>query len=195
MPRPYAHRMANVIANLSAGVSGASAPPLLAGTGSQQRQLIVVATSDRGLAGGFNSGIVRAAREKIAGLIAEGKDVKIITVGRKGRDQLRRAYGARFVETYEIGTKPAGFGLVKPIASNILDLYMGGQFDVVTLIYSHFKSVVTQTPTVQQIQSPPPADFASPMRNRACSTIANPDERRHHPAGALLPTEYLGADY
>ena len=124
--RPYAHRMASVIANLSAGVSGPSAPLLLAGTGSQARHLIVVATSDRGLAGGFNSGIVRAAREKIAALIAEGKDVKIITVGRKGRDQLRRAYGTRFVESYEIGVKPAGFGMVKPIAQKILDLYLGG---------------------------------------------------------------------
>ncbi len=90
--RPYAARMAAVIANLAAGVSGPSAPQLLAGTGSDQRHLVVVATSDRGLAGGFNSSIVRAAREKIATLLATGKDVKIITIGRKGRDQLRRAY-------------------------------------------------------------------------------------------------------
>jgi F-type H+-transporting ATPase subunit gamma len=159
--RPYAHRMASVIANLSAGVSGPSAPLLLAGTGSEQRHLVVVATSDRGLAGGFNSGIVRAAREKIAALIAEGKDVKIITVGRKGRDQLRRAYGARFVETYEIGTKAAGFALVKPIAQRILDAYLAGEFDVVTLIYSHFKSVVTQTPTVKQL-IPSVTDVADP---------------------------------
>src|ERR1700733_7245356 len=103
--RPYARGMANVIANLAAGVSGPSAPLLLAGTGSDKRHLVIVATSDRGLAGGFNSGIVRAAREKIASLIAEGKDVKIITVGRKGRDQLRRLYGTRFVESYEIGIK------------------------------------------------------------------------------------------
>ena len=81
--------MATVIANLAAGVSGPSAPLLLAGTGKDQRHLVIVATSDRGLAGGFNSGIVRAAREKIAALLAEGKDVKIITIGRKGRDQLR----------------------------------------------------------------------------------------------------------
>ena len=87
--RPYARSMANVIANLAAGVSGPSAPLLLAGTGKDQRHLIIVATSDRGLAGGFNSGIVRAAREKIAALLAEGKDVKIITIGRKGRDQLQ----------------------------------------------------------------------------------------------------------
>src|SRR5215831_21306351 len=90
--RPYARGMANVIANLAAGVSGPSAPLLLAGTGSDKRHLIIVATSDRGLAGGFNSSIVRAAREKIAALIAEGKDVKIIAIGRKARDGLRRQY-------------------------------------------------------------------------------------------------------
>ncbi len=90
--RPYARGMANVIANLAAGVSGPSAPLLLAGTGSDKRHLVIVATSDRGLAGGFNSGIVRAAREKISGLLAEGKDVKIITIGRKARDQLKRTY-------------------------------------------------------------------------------------------------------
>jgi len=149
--RPYARSMANVIANLSAGVSGPSAPLLLAGTGKDQRHLLIVATSDRGLAGGFNSGIVRTAREKIASLIAAGKDVKIITIGRKGRDQLKRQHGSRYVENYEIGIKPAGFALVKPVAEKILDLYRAGDFDVVTLIYSSFKSVVTQTPTVRQL--------------------------------------------
>ncbi|HXJ01217.1 MAG TPA: F0F1 ATP synthase subunit gamma [Micropepsaceae bacterium] len=149
--RPYARRMASVIANLAAGVSGPSAPRLLAGTGSDQRHLIVVATSDRGLAGGFNSGIVRAAREKIAALIADSKDVKIITIGRKGRDQLRRTYGNRFVQSYELGIKAAGFALVKPIAQQILDMFNGGEVDVVTLIYSRYKSVVTQIPTARQL--------------------------------------------
>src|ERR1700742_3554247 len=142
--RPYAQRMSAIISNLAAGVSGPSAPLLLAGTGSDKRQLVVVATSDRGLAGAFNSSIVRAARQKIAALIAEGKDVKIITVGRKARDQLRRQYGNRFVESYEIGLKAPGLGLVKPIAQRLLDLYQGGELDVVTLIFSRFKSVVTQ---------------------------------------------------
>ncbi|HVV26657.1 MAG TPA: F0F1 ATP synthase subunit gamma [Rhizomicrobium sp.] len=149
--RPYARGMASVIANLAAGVSGPSAPLLLAGTGSDKRHLLVVATSDRGLAGGFNSGIVRAAREKIAGLIAEGKDVRIITIGRKARDQLRRLYGDRFIESYEVGLKSPDFALVKPIAQRILDAYTGGSFDVVTLVYSSFKSVVSQTPTVRQL--------------------------------------------
>jgi len=149
--RPYARGMANVIANLAAGVSGPSAPLLLAGTGSDKRHLVIVATSDRGLAGGFNSSIVRAAREKIAALLAEGKDVKIITIGRKARDQLKRTYGNRTIESYEVGLKAPGFALVKPIAQRVLDAYSNGEFDVVTLIYSSFKSVVTQTPRVQQL--------------------------------------------
>ena len=149
--RPYAQRMSAIISNLAAGVSGPSAPLLLAGTGSDKRHLVIVATSDRGLAGGFNGGIVRAAREKIAGLIAEGKDVKIIAIGRKARDGLRRAYGNRLIETYEVGIKAPSFALVKPIAQRVLDAYTNGEFDVVTLIYSSFKSVVTQTPRVQQL--------------------------------------------
>jgi F-type H+-transporting ATPase subunit gamma len=149
--RPYARSMANVIRNLASGVSGPSAPLLLAGTGRDQRHLIVVATSDRGLAGGFNSGIVRLARERITALLAEGKDVKIITVGRKGRDQLRRLHGQRIIETYEVGLKAPSMGIVKPVAQKILDLYAAGDFDIVTLINSQFKSVVTQTPTARQL--------------------------------------------
>ena len=149
--RPYARSMAAVIAHLAAGVSGPSAPLLLAGTGSDKRHLVIVATSDRGLAGGFNSSIVRAAREKIAGLIEAGKDVKIITIGRKARDQLKRAYGNRYVESYEVGLKAPSLALVKPIAGRVLTAYANGEYDVVTLIYSSFKSVVTQTPRVQQL--------------------------------------------
>jgi F-type H+-transporting ATPase subunit gamma len=149
--RPYARGMANVIANLAAGVSGPSAPPLLAGTGSDKRHLIIVATSDRGLAGGFNGSIIRAAREKIAGLIAHGKDVKIIAIGRKARDGLRRAYGNQLLETFEVGIKAPSFALVKPIAQKVLQAYANGEYDVVTLIHSSFKSVVTQTPRVLQL--------------------------------------------
>ena len=143
--RPYAQGMALVIANLASGVSGSSAL-LLAGTGSDKRHLVIVATSDRGLAGGFNGSIIRLAREKIGALIAEGKDVKIITIGRKARDGLRRLHGARFVESYEVGLKAPNFALVKPIAQQVLNAYQAGEYDVVTLIHSSFKSVVTQTP-------------------------------------------------
>jgi F-type H+-transporting ATPase subunit gamma len=149
--RPFAQRMAAMIANLAASVSGPSAPLLLGGTGKDDRHLIVVATADRGLAGAFNSSIVREARRKIAELTAAGKTVKIITIGRKGRDQLRRQYGAQFIENYEVGLKTPGLALVRPIANQILELYNSGEFDVVTLVYSRFKSVVTQTPTFKQL--------------------------------------------
>ena len=149
--RPYARRMASVIANLAKSVSGPSAPLLLAGTGKDQRHLIVVAASDRGLAGGINSNVVRAARERIAALIAQGKDVRILTIGRKARDGLRRQFGSRFVESYELGLKPPGFDLIQPIAQQIIDLYLGGEIDVVTLFYSQFKSVIAQVPTARQL--------------------------------------------
>ncbi len=148
--RPYAQQMASIIANLATGVSG-EAPLLLGGTGSDQRHLVIVATSDRGLAGAFNGSIVRAARVKIQALIDAGKDVKILTIGRKGRDQLRRQYGSRFIESYELGLKGPNLALVKPMAQQVLDLYAAGEFDIVTLIYSRFRSVVTQVPTVKQL--------------------------------------------
>ena len=144
--RPYAQRMAAVIANLAAGVSGAGAPRLLVGTGSDQNQLVVVATSDRGLAGGFNSSIVRAAREHINRLIADGKTVKLLVVGKKARDQLRRTYSDRIVAFHEAGAKPS-LETAQPVANEILALFEAGEVDVVTLFYSRFKSVVTQTPT------------------------------------------------
>ena len=149
--RPYAKRMAEVIAGLAASVSGNSAPLLLAGTGADQRHLLIVATSDRGLAGGFNSSIVRLAREKIAELIGAGKEVKLIVVGRKARDQLRRQYGNLFVGNYEAGTKTPTLDVVKPIAEKVLSLYQAGELDVVTLINSQFKSVATQIPTARQL--------------------------------------------
>jgi F-type H+-transporting ATPase subunit gamma len=149
--RPYAQRMAAVIGNLAGGMTGPDAPLLLAGNGRDQRHLVIVATSDRGLAGGFNSGVARAARDRINALVAEGKDVKIIAIGRKGRDQLRRLHGSRILETYELGIKTATLGLVRPIARKIIDMYLNGETDVVTLFSSRFKSVVTQTPTARQL--------------------------------------------
>jgi len=148
--RPYAQRMAAVIANLAAGVSGAGAPKLLVGTGSDQNQLVVVITADRGLAGGFNSSIVRAAREHIAGLINGGKTVKLLIVGRKARDQLRRAYSDRIVGFHEAGDKPT-LAKAQPVADEILALFEAGQVDVVTLFYSRFRSVVSQVPTAKQL--------------------------------------------
>ena len=148
--RPYAERMAAVIANLAAGVSGDGAPKMLVGTGSDARHLVVVITSDRGLAGGFNSSIVRMARERIGSLIAAGKDVKIIVVGKKARDQLKRFYGDRYVAFYEAGANPS-LAVAQVIAEKIAELFEAGEVDVVSLAFSKFKSVVTQTPTFQQL--------------------------------------------
>ena len=148
--RPYAERMAAVIANLAAGVSGDGAPKLLVGTVSDRRPLVVVATSDRGLAGGFNSSIVRAARERIQALLDEGKEVRILTVGRKARDQLRRLYGALTVGAIEAGGNPS-LDRAEEIAAKIRELFDAGEVDVVTLFYSRFASVISQVPTAKQL--------------------------------------------
>jgi F-type H+-transporting ATPase subunit gamma len=150
--RPYAQRMAAVIANLAAGVSGDGAPRLLAGTGRDQRHLIIVAAADRGLAGGFTSSIVRFAREKISSLLAEGKDVRIICVGKKARDQLRRQYGDKVVESFDLSAhRSLTLAVAQPIADQALSLFEAGDVDVVTLIYSRFKSVISQVPTANQL--------------------------------------------
>ena len=136
--RPYAERMAAVIANLAAGVSGEGAPKLLVGTGSDQRHLVVVATSDRGLAGGFNSSIVRAARERISQLRDEGKDVRIMTVGRKSRDQLKRFLGANPGGAFEAGGNPS-LERAEEVSTKIQEMFEAGEVDVVTLFFSRFK--------------------------------------------------------
>jgi F-type H+-transporting ATPase subunit gamma len=150
--RPYAERMAAVISNLASGVTGDSAPRLLVGTGSDQKHLVIVAVADRGLAGGFSSSIVRAARERIAALIEEGKDVQIIGVGKKARDPLRRMFGARLIETFDLSAdRSPSLATAQPIADMILAKFEAGEADVVTLFYSRFKSVVSQTPTAKQL--------------------------------------------
>lgn len=150
--RPYARRLASVIANLAAGVSGDGAPALLAGTGRDDRHLVVVAAADRGLAGGFTSSIVRAARAHIDGLIAEGKDVKIVCVGKKVTAQLRRLYATRIVENFDLSAyRQFTLSVAQPIADVVTKLYEAGDVDVVTLFYSRFKSVVQQIPTALQL--------------------------------------------
>ncbi|MBS0360042.1 MAG: F0F1 ATP synthase subunit gamma [Proteobacteria bacterium] len=146
--RPYAERMASVIANLAAGVSGEGAPKLLVGTGSDKRHLIVVATSDRGLAGGFNSSIVRAARERINRLRNEGKDVQILTVGRKARDQLRRLGNS--AGSFEAGANPS-LAVAEEVSAKVRELFDAGEVDVVTLYFSKFKSVISQAATGVQL--------------------------------------------
>jgi len=151
--RPFAERMDRVLGNIAAGMAGnAGAPRLLAGTGASQVHLLIVATGERGLAGAFNSSIVRLAREHINRLLAEGKEVKILTVGRKGHEQLRRLYEKNIVDRVELrGVRTIGFANAEDIARKVLDLFEAGQFDVATLFYARFRSVVQQIPTAQQI--------------------------------------------
>lgn len=173
--RPYAERMAAVIANLAAGVSGDGAPKLLVGTGASQRHLVVIATSDRGLAGGFNSSIVRAARVRIDALLAEGKDVKIMTVGRKARDQLRRLHAQRLVETFEVGGNPS-LAVAEEVSAKIQSMFAAGEIDVVTLFFSKFQSVVTQTPTAKQLIPAEVAAGSTPIDLKGASYEYEPDE-------------------
>jgi F-type H+-transporting ATPase subunit gamma len=150
--RPYARKMADVIANLAAGVSGDGAPKLLAGTGADKKHLVVVATGDKGLAGGFNTNVIRAAKERVNSLVAHGKDVRIIAVGRKVRDGLTRIYGDKIIRTFELSEhKVIGMATAEPIAALIADEFEAGNADVVTLIYSRFQSVISQVPTPKQL--------------------------------------------
>lgn len=150
--RPYANRMARVIANLAAAVSGESAPLLLRGTGRDQVHLLVVMTSERGLCGGFNTQIVRAAREKITELQAAGKTVKIMAVGKKGRDQLRRLHGDKIVRYVDLSAhRNVGADAAHIVSEALLELFAAGEFDVATLFFSRFKSVISQVPTAAQL--------------------------------------------
>jgi len=154
--RPYAERMSKVLGSIAAAVAGSdSAPKLLAGTGSDNVHLLVVCTAERGLCGPFNSSIVRLAREKANALRGAGKDVKILCVGRKGFDQLRRQYSKQIIETIELrGVRVLGFEQGEMIAKKIVALFDDGAFDVCTLFFSRFKSVIAQVPTAQQIIPP-----------------------------------------
>ncbi|MFM9163380.1 MAG: F0F1 ATP synthase subunit gamma, partial [Methylocystis sp.] len=149
--RPYAERMEGVLANLAAGVS-AGGPQLLAGNGRDNVHLLVVATAERGLCGAFNSSIVRLAREHILRLQAQGKTVKIICVGKKGYDQLRRQFEKEIIELIELrGLRQIGFENADEIGKKIIGLFETEQFDVATLFFSKFKSVILQVPTAQQL--------------------------------------------
>jgi F-type H+-transporting ATPase subunit gamma len=181
--RPYAARMASVIANLAAGVSGDSAPPMLAGTGSQRRELIVVATADKGLAGGFNSAIARTARDYITAQIAAGREVSVLPVGRKAKNQLKRLFGDRFVAAPEAGVP--SLAKAQEISDLISRRFEDGETDVVTLFYNRFVSVVSQVPTRQQL-IPAQIAGASPKIDLKGATYEyEPDEATI--LAALLP--------
>ncbi|WP_435257892.1 F0F1 ATP synthase subunit gamma [Thioclava sp. FR2] len=151
--RPYAERMNAVMAGLAAGVGQSeSAPKLLAGTGKDQVHLLVVMTAERGLCGGFNSTIVRLAKARANELLAAGKTVKILTVGKKGREQLRRDLSQYFVGHVDLSeVKRLGYANAQGIARDILARFEAGEFDVATIFFNRFQSVISQVPTAQQI--------------------------------------------
>jgi F-type H+-transporting ATPase subunit gamma len=151
--RPYSERMATVLANLASSMQGRDdAPTLLAGNGRDQVHLLVVATAERGLCGGFNSSIAKLAREHADRLIGQGKTVKIFTVGKKGNDSLKRLYGKYFVDAVDFrGQKSITFANARDVAARILKMFDEGQFDVATLFFAEFKSVISQKPTALRL--------------------------------------------
>ncbi|MEP1292009.1 MAG: F0F1 ATP synthase subunit gamma [Nitratireductor sp.] len=160
--RPYSERMAVVLANIANAVSGTDAPPLMTGTGKDDVHLLVVCTAERGLCGSFNSQIARLAREHTRKLLSAGKTVKIICVGKKGYDILRRDYANLIVERVDLReAKQIGFAHADGVAKKVISLFDAGEFDVCTLFYSQFKSVISQIPTAQQLIPAKPATEAA----------------------------------
>ncbi|MEN8664545.1 MAG: F0F1 ATP synthase subunit gamma [Polycyclovorans sp.] len=183
--RPYTERFNAVLGGLAASVGGSdSAPKLLSGTGSDQTHLLVVMTAERGLCGGFNSNIAKLARAKAQELIAAGKTVKVLTVGKKGRDALKREFGELFVGHVDLTeVKRVGYDDAQGIARDILDRFDGGEFDVATIFYAKFVNVVTQIPTAQQII---PASFEDAEADGA-STLYDYEPSEEAILADLLP--------
>ena len=172
--RPYAERMEAVLGNLAAGVEGSpSAPRLLAGTEKDETHLLIVATSERGLCGGFNSSIVKLARAHILKLESEGKTVKILTVGKKGREQLRRDQAERMIGHVDLSeVKRIAYTNASEVAQEVITRFNADEFDVCTIFFNRFKSVISQIPTEQQLI---PAVF-EPVEGAASQYDYEPDE-------------------
>ena len=169
--RPYSERMGAVLANITQAIGGGGdAPALMTGTGKDDVHLLIVCTAERGLCGGFNSQIARLARDHIRRLLADGKQVKIICVGKKGFDILRRDYGSLILERVDLReVKTLGFVNADAIARKVIHLFNEGGFDICTLFYSQFKSVISQIPTAQQIIPAAQASAAAATSNGAAS--------------------------
>ncbi|WOH82038.1 F0F1 ATP synthase subunit gamma [Bradyrhizobium sp. BEA-2-5] len=184
--RPYADKMSAVISNIASAAAGSpGAPVLLAGTGRDQVHLLLVCTGERGLSGAFNSSIVRLARERALALMAQGKDVKFFCVGRKGYEQLRRQFDKQIVEHLDLrSVRQLGFVNAEDIAKKVLARFEAGEFDVCTLFYSRFKSVIAQIPTAQQVI---PLEVAAPAANAAPSTSYEYEPEEDQILGSLLP--------
>lgn len=175
--RPYAEAMDKILASLGASFKGGTGPRLLAGTGSDKVHLVIVATADRGLCGGFNSSIVREARRNIRALLAEGKTVKIFCVGRKGREQLRRDFGNHIVETItDLGRPRLSFGDAHKVTARVMEMFAAGEFDVASVIFNRFKSAMTQIVTRQQLIPPPAPEAAQPATMGGAVYEFEPDE-------------------
>jgi len=154
--RPYAERVERVLTSLAGGVAqGSQAPRLLQGSGAEQTHLLVVCTGERGLCGAFNTSIVRLARDRANALAQAGKTVKILCVGKKGYDQLRRTHERAIIEQIDLrGVRTISYATAQPIAKKVIELFEAGEFDVCTLFFARFKSVISQIPTAQQIIPP-----------------------------------------
>jgi len=184
--RPYAEKMDAVISNIASAAAGSpGAPALLAGTGRDQVHLLLVCTGERGLSGAFNSSIVRLARERALSLLNQGKEVKIFCVGRKGYEQLRRTFEKNIVEHVDLrSVRQLGFVNAEDIAKKVLARFEAGEFDVCTLFYSRFKSVISQIPTAQQII---PLLVEEPAANAGPSTSYEYEPEEDEILTRLLP--------
>ncbi|MYG43218.1 MAG: F0F1 ATP synthase subunit gamma [Rhodobacteraceae bacterium] len=151
--RPYSEKMDKVVTNLASSFQGGgSVPKVMSGSGSDQVHLLIVATAERGLCGGFNSSIVRLARQHARSLIGQNKQVKILTIGKKGREQLKREFESYFIDHVDLTQyKTIRYGIAQEIGEKVLDLFETNEFDVATVFFSRFQSVITQNPTAQQI--------------------------------------------
>ena len=184
--RPYAEKMDAVISNIASAAAGSpGAPALLAGNGRDQVHLLLVCTGERGLSGAFNSSIVRLARERAQSLVGQGKEVKIFCVGRKGYEQLRRNFEKQIIEHVDLrSVRQIGFANAEDIAKKVLARFEAGEFDVCTLFYSRFKSVVAQVPTAQQII---PLVVEEPAANAGASTSYEYEPEEDEILTGLLP--------
>ena len=164
--RPYAEQVEAVLTNLAGAATDGQGPRLLAGSGSDQVHLLVVCTGERGLCGAFNTAIVRLAREKAGALAAQGKTVKILCVGKKGYDQLRRTHEKQILELIDLrAVRTISYQTAQPIGAKVVAMFENGEFDVCTLFYSRFRSVIAQIPTAQQLIPPElgPKDEKAPV--------------------------------
>jgi F-type H+-transporting ATPase subunit gamma len=183
--RPYAEKMDAVIANIASGANTGGGPALLAGTGKDQVHLLLVCTGERGLSGAFNSSIVRLARERALSLMNQGKEVKFFCVGRKGFEQLRRNFEKQIIENVELrSVRQLGFVNAEDIAKKVIARFEAGEFDVCTLFYSRFRSVIAQVPTAQQII---PLEVAKPAANAGAATSYEYEPEEDVILGGLLP--------